>query len=192
LSSGSSRRDLPATITRLLGALREGDGAALNELMAIVYPHLKRIAAARLRGERDGHTLQPTALVHELYVQLARNQRINWHDRAHFYAVSARLMRRVLVDHARARAARKRGSSPSLLSLDGIDVAAQSGVVDLLLLDDALERLSKRDERLGRVAEMRVFAGLDVDEASGVLGVSPSTVKRDWRMARAWLLNELR
>ena len=190
--SDSARRASPRTITRLLGAVRAGDAEAMNQLLGAVYPELKRMAAAHLRRERPGHTLQPTALVHELYMQLLRNQRILWNDRVHFFAVSARLMRRVLVDHARARAARKRGSALTALSLDEHDVSAPTNVVDLLVLDGALDRLSKHDARMGRIVEMRVFGGLGPNEASEVLGVSPRTVKRDWLLARAWLSRELR
>jgi RNA polymerase sigma factor (TIGR02999 family) len=179
-------------ITRLLGAIRSGDADALNELTSVVYPELRKLAAAHLRRERPGHTLQATALVHELYVLLLRNQRIAYNDRVHFFAVSARLMRRILVDHARARKAHKRGAAHTVLSLDDFDAPAHTAPIDVLVVEDALERLSKRDARMGQIVEMRVFGGLDVDEASAVLAVSPSTVKRDWRLARAWLSRELR
>jgi len=181
-----------ASVTQLLGAIRGGDSAALNEVVAALYPELRRLAAAHLRRERSGHTLQPTALVHELYLSLLRNQRIQYQDRAHFLAVSARLMRRVLVDHARGRVAVKRGAGRTAIPLDGVDVAGPSSAVDLLEFEDALERLLQRDDRAGRVAELRVFGGLELDEMSSALNVSLSTVKRDWRLAKAWFARELR
>jgi RNA polymerase sigma factor (TIGR02999 family) len=180
------------SITLLLDAVRGGDSDALNDLLTALYPELKRMAAAHLRRERSGHTLQPTALVHELYLSLLRNKRIQYEDRAHFLAVSSRLMRRLLVDHARARAAQKRGAARTALCLDDVDVPSASNSVDLLLLEDALDRLSKRDARMGRIVELRVFGGLDAEETSSVLDISVSTVKRDWRLARAWLSRELR
>jgi RNA polymerase sigma factor (TIGR02999 family) len=178
--------------TELLGAVRAGEAEALDRLVSAVYPDLRRLAARHLRGERVGHTLQPTALVHELYLQLLANQRIEWRDRAHFFAVAARLMRRILVDYARGRSAQKRGGGVTPVSLDELALAGGSNPIDLLLLDEVLDRLAARNARQAEIVELRIFGGLDTDETCEALGVSASTVKRDWRMARAWLSRELR
>jgi RNA polymerase sigma factor (TIGR02999 family) len=177
-------------ITALLHEVRGGNPDALNDLMPLVYRELRKQAARVLRGEGRHPTMQPTVLVHEAYLQLARNQGIQWADRAHFFAVAARLMRRVLVDHARARKAKKRSSDTPAIA--GLEVAADDRVLDVLILDEALDRLAALDARQSRVVELRVFAGMNVEESASVLGVSPRTVKADWQMARAWLTRELR
>jgi RNA polymerase sigma factor (TIGR02999 family) len=172
-------------VTTLLQAWRGGDAAAAEALLRRVYSDLRRLAAAQLRRERVGHTLEPTALVHEAYLRLLGQQRLDWRDRAHFFGLAATTMRRVLVDHARARAARKRRLGVEATPLT---VAAQSAPeAELLDLDRALEVLAERYPRQARVVEMRYFADLDVEEIAACLDVSPATVKRDWQFARAWL-----
>ena len=188
--AGKTSAPASGAITVLLHEARGGNPDALNELMPLVYRELRRQAARVLRNEGRHPTMQPTVLVHEAYMQLARNQAIQWEDRTHFFAVAARMMRRVLVDHARARKARKRSNdAPPAV---GFDVAADDRILNVLILDEALDRLSALDPRQGRVVELRVFAGLNVEESASVLDVSPRTVKADWQMARAWLTRELR
>jgi RNA polymerase sigma factor (TIGR02999 family) len=183
----------PGTFTRLLDDVSAGDEAAAAALFALVYEELRRLAATALRGERRDHTLQPTALVHEAYLRLGDEPQARWENRAHFVAVAARAMRRVLVDHARARKAQKRGSGGARVSLEDIDLVAPApnSDLDLVLLDQALARLSLIDPRQGRMVELRFFGGLTVDETAALLGTSARTVKRDWRMARAWLKREM-
>jgi RNA polymerase sigma-70 factor (ECF subfamily) len=157
-----------------------------------VYKELQRIARAHLRRERAGHSLQATALINEAYLRLVDVQHVNWNDRAHFLAVAARLMRRILVDHARAKGYQKRGGGAVKVTFDeGLPVVGGHDL-SLVALDDALEALAKADERKSRVVELRFFGGLSVEETAGVLKVSPDTVMRDWKLARAWLLRELR
>lgn len=179
-------------ITDLLSAWGGGDGDALGRLLPLVYHELRRVASRRLARERPDHTLQPTALVHEAYLRLAGQSRARWDGRAQFFAIAARLMRRVLVDHARARAATKRGAGRTIVGVDlDAHVPLSRTRVDVLALDAALERLSREDERLARVVELRHFAGLSVVETARALGSSSATVKRDWSLARAWLFKEL-
>lgn len=188
------RPDGGADATALLLQWSGGDRSALDALFPVVYAELRRMADVRLRHERDAHTLQPTALVHEAYLRLVDQDRTRWNDRAHFFAVAAEIMRRVLVDHARRRAASKRGAGVLAVPLDDIaETVAQPEVRDLELLamDDALTRLGELDPQQARVVELRFFAGLDVEEVATVLGVSSRTVKREWRAARAWLLSEI-
>lgn len=183
----ASRRD----VTALLSEWGRGNTTALNELLPLVYVELRRIAAHQLRGERSGHTLQPTALVHEVYLRLMDQRQVDWRDRAHFFAIAARVMRRILVDHARRHRARKRGDGLPSVSLDqGNEPVAPDGI-PVLALDHALGRLAEFDEGLARVVELRAFGGLTIEEAACVLKVSPSTAKREWRTARAWLAREL-
>jgi len=174
-------------VTELLQAWSGGDRLALDQLMPLIMDELKRRAGSYLRGERPGHTLQPTALVNELYDQ----DRSTWHGRAHFFAITAQLMRRILVDHARTRRAEKRGGDwAETIALDEErDVA--TGGIDIVMLDDALSALAALDERQGRIVELRFFAGLTIPETAEVLGVAQPTVSRDWRNARAWLMREL-
>jgi len=191
----SPRGDIPAlppgAITVLLRDAASGDPGALNELLPLVYRELRRQAAHCLRREGRHPTLQPTMLVHEAYLQLVRNPDIQWQDRAHFFAVAARMMRRVLVDHARARKASKRSASLVTVTT-GIAAGTDGNILDVLILDDALTRLAALDERQCRVVELRAFAGMSVEETASVLGVSARTIKADWQMARAWLTRELR
>jgi RNA polymerase sigma factor (TIGR02999 family) len=172
-------------------AWRGGDEHALERLIPLLHRELRRIARALMRGERKGHTLEPTALVNEAYLRLVDVQRIAWRDRAHFLAVAARLMRRILIDHARARRYQKRGGGAVTVTLDGdIAVPSEPGR-DLVALDDALATLAQVDERKSRVVELRFFGGMTVEEAATVLNVSVDTIMRDWKLAKAWLLREL-
>jgi RNA polymerase sigma-70 factor (ECF subfamily) len=170
----------------------QGDQVALDRLIPLVHQELHRIACCCMAGERVGHSLQATALVNEAFVRLVEGQAVEWHDRAHFLAVSARVMRRILVDHARARRYQKRGGDAARVSFDEALVVTEEPGQDLVALDDALAALSRVDERKSRVIEMRYFGGLSVDETAAVLNVSPSTVMGDWRMAKAWLKREMR
>lgn len=176
-------------ITRLLRDWREGDERALDELMPLIYPELQRIAAGYFRSERVGHTLQPTALVHEAYARLARAD-VRWGSRVHFYAVAARTMRRILVDHARSRRSEKRGGAAVRVTLDE-RLAPGEPEADLLVLDEALERLAELDERMSRVVELHFFGGMTYPEAGEALGISEATVKRDLRTAKLWLRREM-
>jgi RNA polymerase sigma factor (TIGR02999 family) len=178
-------------VTLLLQQMRQGNREAEEALIPLVYRELRRIAGWHLKQEAAGHTLQPTALVHEAYLKLARTDGIDWQGRSHFLAVSARLMRQILVDHARNQKAQKRGDGQRMLDIEDLAVAAPGKSPDILALDEALERLSKLDERQGRIVELRFFSGMTEEETGEVLGVSARTVKREWRMAKAWLYKEL-
>ena len=178
-------------VTDLLLAWGRGDDSALDRLIPLVRVELHRLARRHMRRERTGHTLQTTALVNEAYLRLVDLGRVRWQDRAHFFAMSARLMRRILVDHARSRQFVKRGGGARTIPFDEALVSVERNV-DLVELDDALRRLADLDPRKGQVVEMRFFAGLSVEETATALGVSPVTVMRDWRVARAWLFRELR
>jgi RNA polymerase sigma factor (TIGR02999 family) len=181
----------PEPLTGLLRAWSAGDRAALDALLPLVYSELRAQARRHLVRERRNHTLQPTALVHETFLRLQGQQRAQWQNRQQFFAVAARTMRRVLVDHARARFAAKRGAGQTLLALDDVpEPAAQRGV-DVLALDQALERLADLDPRQARVVELRYFGGLSAEETAATLEVSLATVNRDWALARAWLFREL-
>ena len=180
-----------ATITQLLIKWRNGDKAALDELMPQVYDELRRLANYYLRQERPDHTLQATALVHEAYLRLVGEDEIDWQDRAHFFGIAAVRMRQILVEHARSRQAAKRGGGEYRLSLGEADLLAERRDVNLLALDDALERLEALDPQKSRIVELRYFGGLTIEETSEALRISPSTVKRDWSMARAWLRSEI-
>jgi len=179
-----------APITSLLRRWRNGDPAVLEQLLPAVYGELRRIAQRHLRRERPDHTLQPTAVVNELYLKLAEQHRIEWRNRAQFFGVASAIVRRILVDHVRSRRAEKRGGQAVLMSLDEAQ-GEPAGAVDLVRLDDALLSLSARDRQQARVVELRFFGGLSIEETAEVLSVSPSTVKRDWAAARAWLFREL-
>jgi RNA polymerase sigma factor (TIGR02999 family) len=178
-------------VTRLLQKWSEGDETALEELIPLVYDELRQLARQRLRHERPDHTLQPTALVHEAYLKLVDQRRTRWQNRAQFFAVASQLIRRILVDHARARAASKRGGGVRPLTLDAALVPALERELDVVGLDAALSQLAALDPRQARLVELRFFGGLDVDETAEVLGVSAPTVKREWRTAKAWLYREL-
>ena len=178
-------------ITALLQAWRQGDEQALEKLTPQVYRELHRAAQRCMARERDGHTLQTTALINELYLRLSDLNLIDWQNRAHFFALCARQMRRILTDHARARQSQKRGRGTQPVSLDVVPMVAPQTSADLVAVDDALNRLAKVDERKSRVVEMRFFGGLSVEETAEVLKVSAETVARDWRLAKAWLLREM-
>jgi RNA polymerase sigma factor (TIGR02999 family) len=183
----------PGNVTALLGDWSRGNRTALDQLLPLVYAELRRVAARQLRNERADHTLQPTALVHEVYIRLVDQRQVDWQNRAHFFGVSAQVMRRILVDHARRHGASKRGEGVRCVSIEEAkDVAAASNEMPILALDHALDRLEKVDSGLAKIVELRAFGGLTIEEAAHVLSVSPTTVKRDWRTARAWLNRELR
>jgi RNA polymerase sigma factor (TIGR02999 family) len=181
----------PRDVTALLGDWSRGNRTALNQLLPLVYAELRRVAARRLRNERPNHTLQPTALVHEVYVRLVDQRQVDWQNRAHFFGVAAQVMRRILVDHARRRGASKRGEGVRLVSIDEAKDVAVSNEIPVLALDQALDRLQEVDSELATIVELRAFGGLTIEEAAHVLSVSPSTAKRDWRTAKAWLKREL-
>ena len=181
----------PGAVTELLRAWGNGDDDALEQLTPLVEAELRRLARGYMRRERRDHTLQTTALVNEAFLRLTDARRVRWQDRAHFLGISARLMRRVLVDHARSRAYHKRGGGAQRVPLDEGLVASPEPAVDVLALDRALEALAAVDVRKSRVIELRFFGGLSVDETAEVLHVSADTVKRDWRLAKLWLLREL-
>ena len=170
----------------------QGDEDALERLIPLVHDEFHQIARRCMAGERAGHSLQATALVNEAYVRLVDGKAVAWHDRAHFLAVSARVMRRILVDHARARRYQKRGGDAVKVTFDEALVVTKEPREDFVALDDALEALAKFDERKSRVIELRFFGGLSVEETAAVLNVSPDTVMRDWRLAKAWLQREMR
>jgi RNA polymerase sigma factor (TIGR02999 family) len=178
-------------VTELLLAWGRGDRSALDELMPLVHQELRRLARSQMRGERDNHTLQTTALVNEAFLRLIDLRRIQWQDRAHFLALSARLMRRVLVDHARSRKYQKRGGGAAIVALDDVLVGPRERGADLVALDDALEELARVDPRKSQVVELRFFGGLSVEETAEALSVSAETVMRDWRLAKVWLLREI-
>ena len=178
-------------VTGLLLAWRQGDTAALDRLIPLVYDELRRVAGRRLRGESPGHSLQATALVHEVYMRLVDVDRMTVTSRAHFFGVAATLMRQILVDHARRQRADKRGGGMTMVSLGEVPPAAWTSSVDVLALDEALDALSAIDPRQCRVVELRFFAGLTIDEAAEALGVSPATVEREWALAKAWLYRHL-
>ena len=179
------------SVTALLTDWSRGDTTALDQLLPLVYDELRRMAARQLRGERINHTLQPTALVHEVYLRLVDQRQVHWQDRAHFLGVAAQSMRRILVDHARRHGARKRNDGLQCVSIDDAKDLAAAEEMPLLALDDALARLQAVDPDLAKIVELRAFGGLTIDEAAHVLKVSPSTAKRDWRTAKAWLNREL-
>jgi RNA polymerase sigma factor (TIGR02999 family) len=183
----------PPARERIARALEAGAGqdpAARDALVMVVYDELHRLAHHYMRNERPGHTLQTTALVNEAYLRLVDAEGIEWRDRAHFFAIAATMMRRILVDHARAHARDKRGGGVVMTSLDE-DVAAPSRDVDVIALDEALERLGRIDQRQARLVELRYFAGLTIEEAAQTLDVSGGTLKREWAIAKAWLYREL-
>jgi len=178
-------------VTQLLLAWRQGDDAALERLIAVVYQELRRIARRYMAGQRPSHTLQPTALVNEVYLRLVDCQLVNWQNRAHFIAVCANMMRRVLVDYARSKHYQKRGGGAVKVSLDEALLPSAGPGRDLLALDDALHALAEVDARKSKVVELRFFGGLTTQETAEVLQVSQDTVVRDWRFAKAWLQNEM-
>jgi RNA polymerase sigma factor (TIGR02999 family) len=178
-------------VTHLLRAWSDGDQQALEQLLPLVDAELRRLARAYMYRERRDHTPQPTALINEAFIRLAGAQNIRWQDRAHFFGICARLMRRVLVDYARARGFQKRGARAEKVPLHEVSIPVPELPVDIVALDLALDALAMKDERKSRVVELRFFAGLSTEETAEVLRVSPDTVKRDWRMAKLWLLRQL-
>ena len=184
---------MPTTsdITGLLDDWGRGDRRALDALLPLVYSELRRVAARQLRHERDDHSLQPTALVHEAYLRLVVQRRADWRSRAHFFGVAAQVMRRILVDHARRRLADKRGDGVRSVSIEQAMETPAVHAIPILDLEDALERLASIDAGLVKIVELRAFGGLTIEEVAQVLNVSPSTVKREWRTAKAWLTREL-
>jgi RNA polymerase sigma factor (TIGR02999 family) len=178
-------------VTALLCDWSRGDRSALNRLLPVVYTELRQLAARQLRRERLDHSLQPTALVHEVYLRLVDQRHVEWQDRAHFLGVAALVMRRILVDHARRRAAVKRGDGLRLVSIDEARECPAPNEVPILVLDHAIDRLQAFDAALAKIVELRVFGGLTIEEAAYVLRVSPSTAKRDLRTAKAWLRREI-
>jgi RNA polymerase sigma factor (TIGR02999 family) len=189
--------DSASDVTRLLLAWRGGDRGASDQLLRAIYDELHRQAMQAMRREESGHTLQPTALVNEAYLRLVDQTRVEWRNRAHFFGVAAQVMRRILVDHARARRAMKRGSGMRALALEGAGAApaqadaTNTDAIDILALHDALEKLAALDPMQARLVELRYFSGLNIDETAEALDVSPATVKREWATARAWLRREL-
>ena len=181
----------PQNVTKLLVQWSKGDQDALEALVPLVYDELRRLARYYLKQEKQNHTLSSTALVHEAYLRLVSQKDVTWQNRAHFFGVAARMMRRILVDHARHYAYAKRGGGVPTLALDEALATPQRREIDLVALDDALDSLAKLDERQSRMVELRFFGGLSIEETSEVLGVSPPTVKREWASARAWLYREI-
>ncbi len=179
------------SITQLLTEWRDGDKTALDRLIPLVYEELRRLAHHYLRRERPGYTLQTSALVNEAYLRLVDHKGMRWQNRAHFYAVAAQAMRRILVDHARSRDAAKRGGGANLIGLDEAATAAQMQAANLLALDEALNQLALIDKRKSRIVELRYFGGMSVEETAEVIGVSPVTVMREWSSAKAWLLRAI-
>lgn len=179
-------------ITQLLNEWKDGNQTALDKLMPLVYGELRRQASRYLQKERQGHTLQTTALIHEAYLKLVGLNQIEWQNRAHFFAIAAQAMRRILVDYARERHREKRGGFAENLPIDeAIQISLKEKSVDLIALDEALTHLAKIDERQARVVELRYFSGLSIDETAEVLGVSNATVRNDWNMAKAWLYQRI-
>lgn len=185
-------RESSKEVTELLVRWRDGDREALDSLMPLVYGELRRLARHYLRQERSDHTLQSTALVHEAYMRLAGQSPPQWQNRAHFFGIAAHVMRQILVEHARAHVAAKRGGKNACkLTLDAALEIQQKTDVDVIALDDALNRLAELDPQQSRIVELRFFAGLTIEDTAEVLGIAPATVKRDWTSARAWLHREI-
>ena len=182
---------VPERVTQLLADWGAGDQEALQRLMPIVYEELRRLAKGYLQRQPPGSTLQSTALVHEAYLRLADKKEVRWQDRAHFFAVSARIMRCILVDHARSRGSEKRGGGAYTIALDEAVLIVEKQDVNLLALDEALSRLGVHDPRLGQVVELRFFGGLSVEETGQALKIAPATVKRDWIVAKTWIYREM-
>lgn len=182
--------DQPTEVSRLLLAWRDGDQAALDRLVPLVYDQLHALARRHLRGERPDHTLQTTALIHEAYLRLVGSD-VTWEGHGHFMAVAAQTMRRILVDHARARSRDKRGGGAAVVDLDEVQIGSPEPGPELVALDDALDRLAAFDERKARAVELHYFGGFNYDETAEALGISPATVDRDLRLAKAWLYRDL-
>ena len=181
----------PGEVTSLLDRIRTGDASARDRLMAVLYPELRKVAAKLLRPDRRGGTLQPTALVHELFLKLAGQQDATWQDQAHFFAVASQLMRRILVDHARRRTAGKRGGSTVAVPIDEAHVFSDAQLDLVIQVDTALYKLAALDRDQVRIVELRYFAGLSIEETAAALGLSARTVSREWALAQAWLRREM-
>jgi len=179
-------------VTVLLAELTKGNEEAASKLIPLVYAELRRLAGSYMRRERSDHTLQATALVHEAYLKLVDQRSVDWQSRSHFFGIAAQVMRRILVDHARGHLREKRGGGQRAVPIDEALVFAPEQSLDLVKLDQALERLTKLDPRQGKIVELRFFGGLTVEQTAELLGVSPKTVKRDWSMAKAWLHGDLK
>ena len=182
----------PEEISVILKDWSGGNRASGDVLLPLVYDELRKIAGRYLKKERSGHTLQPTALVHEAYMKLIDISEINWQDRAHFFAVSANVMRHILVDHARAKLADKRGGESERIALEDVVSLSNEPNLDFLAIDEALKELAKFDEQQSKIVELRFFGGLTIEETAHVVGISPATVKREWAMAKAWLHRKLK
>jgi len=183
--------ETPKDVTGLLNRWGEGDQEALDRVMPLVYDELRLQAARYLRRERAGHSLQTTALIHEAYLRLVDQRNAHWQNRAQFFGLAAQMMRRILVDHARAKKRAKRGGSDVRVSLNAATAIVNAPDLDLVVLDDALNRLAEIDLQQSKIVELRFFSGLNVDETAAVLAISPATVKRDWSVAKAWLRREI-
>jgi len=182
----------PAEVTLLLAELTKGNEQAASRIVPLVYEELRRLATHYMRRERGDHTLQATALVHEAYIKLVEQRSVNWQSRAHFFAIAAQIMRRLLIDHARGHLRDKRGAGERPIPLDENLAFAPEQSLELIKIDEALDRLSKLDPRQTKIVELRFFGGLTVEETAEVLAISPKTVKRDWSVAKAWLHGELK
>lgn len=180
------------SITQLLLAWNDGEEKALEDLIPLVEQELRRLARKYLRGESSYHTLQTTALVNEAYMRLMKQHSVYWQNRGHFFALSAQIMRRILINHARNKNCEKRGSGAAHISLGTVSIISEEKTIELLALDEALEKLAKFDKMKSRIVELRYFGGLTVDEVAEILEVSPSTIATHWRLAKAWLKNQLR
>lgn len=177
-------------VTMLLDRVHAGDSSASDELMKVIYTELHRLASAKMRGERQGHTLQPTVLVNEAYLRLAKDD-VRWENRAHFFGAAAEAMRRILVEHARAKSAEKRGGHAKRVTFSNLQVAADDPGIDVIALSEAIDALRLENERLCEVVMLRYFGGLSIEQTADNLDVSPATVKRDWNYARAWLYERM-
>ena len=182
----------PTGVTQLLIRAEKGDRAALDEMLPLVYGELRRLANFYLSKERPGHTLQPTALVHEAYLRLVNQQDVDWKNRAHFFGLAAEMMRRILTNHARDRAAGKRGGKSERVSLSRVNPSTEMKDIELIALDEALKELTEIDPRKSRIVELKFFSGLTTEEIAEILQISVATVKREWAMARAWLIRWLK
>lgn len=188
---GSILSDSPADITTLLQAVSEGDPQSVDRLMHVVYDDLKRLAANQLRGELPNHTLHPTALVHEAYLRLVNQRNTDWRNRLHFFSISARIIRRILIDHARERCAMKRGGTVRPISIFGQNIAETESPIDLLSLNEALDELAELSQRQAQIVELRFFGGLTISEVAASMGIGSRSVDRQWQVARVWLYHRL-
>ena len=178
-------------VTQLLIQATSGDRAAMDELLPRIYGELRRLAGGYFKNERGNHTLEPTALVHEAYLRLVDQSRVQWQSRAHFLGVAANMMRRILIDHARRHSAEKRGKGFEIIPLTAAQVAAEERNAEVIAVDTALQEMAKVDPQLSRIVELRYFGGLSIEETAGVMETSPATINRQWRLAKAWLHSQL-